>query len=275
MIINYDVKKISSALLDFYNATGIDIDLLKPDFTSACDYRLKNLSYCEAVQSTQIGSKACLLSDERLLTKCRESKQTELCTCHAGLINVAIPLLYNDIIIGYIIFGRMKPDINLSSLSGYIKKIGLDTDMMTEYYSEIPTFDSNKIQSLSNIATMLAKYILLKNMIGPNFNENLQKAADYIDRNLESELSIKSISKNVNISKSVLYKNFHSHFNCTVSEYINTKRIERSIELMKNSALSIEEISQKVGFSSAAYYSRIFKKQMGLPPIKYRKRERI
>ncbi len=275
MIINYDINKISSALLDFHNATGIDIDLLKPDFTSVCNYTLKNLSYCEAVQSTEIGTKACLLSDERLFTKCRESKKTEMCVCHAGLLNVAIPLLYNDIIIGYIIFGRMKPDNDISSLSGYIKKLGLDADMMREYYSEIPAFDSNKIQSLSNIAIMLAKYILLKNMIGPNFNENMQKTVDYIDSNLESELSVKSIAKNVNISKSVLYKNFHSHFGCTVSEYINTKRIERSVELMKNSALSIEEISQKVGFSSAAYYSRIFKKQMGMPPIKYRKKERI
>lgn len=275
MIINYDRNKISNALLDFHNATGIDIDLLRPDFTSVCNYTLDNLSYCEAVQSTEFGTKACYLSDERLFTKCRESKQTEMCICHAGLLNVAIPLHYNDVIIGYIIFGRMKPEKDLSSLSEYLKKLGLDENVMREYYSQIPTFDSDKIQSLANIAIMLAKYILLKNMIGPNYNENIQKTVDYIEKNLEGDLSVRSISKNVNISKSVLYKNFHSHFGCTVSEYINTKRIERSVELMKNSALSIEEISQKVGFSSAAYFSRIFKKQMGMPPIQYRKKERI
>ena len=274
MIINYNVDKISSVLHDFYNATGIDMDLLKPDFTSACNYTMKNLSYCEAVQSTGIGKKACKLSDERLLTKCSETKKTEMCICHAGLLNVAIPLLYDDIIIGYIIFGRMKPDTDFSRLYDYIKKLGLPQDVMREYYSEIHTMEKDRLQSLSNIAIMLGKYILLKNMLKPNLNENLKKAIDYIDSNLENDLSIKLISKNVNMSKSVLYKHFHSNFNCTVSDYINAKRIERSIELMKNDTLSIEEISRRSGFSSAAYYSKIFKKQMGLPPIKYRKRER-
>lgn len=271
MIINYDAKKISEFLYDFYNTTGIDMDLLKPDFTSACNYKMKNLSYCEAIQSTPTGQKLCKLSDQMLLNKCKETRQMEMCTCHAGLINVAIPLFFNDIIIGYIIFGRMKPENDLSYLSGYIDELKLDKVVISDYYSQIPTFDSNRIQSLSNIAIMLTKYILLKNMITASLNENMQKTIDYIESNLEEKLSIKSIAKNVNISKSVLYKNFHTHFNCTISEYINTKRVERSIELLKNEDLSIEEISQQVGFSSAAYYSKIFKKQTGVPPVKYRK----
>ena len=85
------------------------------------------------------------------------------------------------------------------------------------------------------------------------------------------EISVISISKSINVSKSVLYKNFHTHFNCTVSEYINTKRIEKSLELIAKTDMSIEEISQNVGFSTASYFSKIFKKQMGTSPLKYKK----
>ena len=44
-------------------------------------------------------------------------------------------------------------------------------------------------------------------------------------------------------------------------------------ELLENSDFSIEEISQKLGFSSGAYFSRVFKKQVGISPLKYKKKK--
>jgi len=118
---------------------------------------------------------------------------------------------------------------------------------------------------------MLAKYILLKNMLRPALNDNVQKTAEYISKNLSGDLSISGITKGVNVSKSVLYKDFREYFNCTVGEYIKIKRVEYSVTLMNTTSMSIDEISRSVGFSDAAYYCRIFKKQMGVSPAKYRK----
>ena len=143
---------------------------------------------------------------------------------------------------------------------------------MDKYYRDISTFEPDKIQSISNIASMLAKHILLENMLKPDFDESIQKAVTFINENLSDDLSIRSISQNINVSKSVLYKRFHACFNCTVSEYINSKRIEKSLDLLLKTEYSIEEISQKVGFLSTSYFSRTFKKQMGISPLKYRKK---
>ena len=110
MVINYDIQKISTALSDFYNATGIDIQLLRPDFSSVCENTKQNIPYCQALQGTAQEKQRCMLSDEMLIKKSSESKKTEMGVCHAGILNVVIPLLYDDIIIGYIIFGRIKLD---------------------------------------------------------------------------------------------------------------------------------------------------------------------
>ena len=82
------------------------------------------------------------------------------------------------------------------------------------------------------------------------------------------------ICRSTNLSKTVLYDAFHQKFRCTVSSYINAKRVERSMELLDKTDLSIEEISQRTGFSSASYYSKIFKKQTGKSPLQYRKAQR-
>ncbi|MBQ8552094.1 MAG: helix-turn-helix domain-containing protein [Clostridia bacterium] len=270
MIINYDVKKITAVLRDFRIATGIEAQLLKPDFTYACEYRTPDLEYCKAFLCTEKGKTACRMSDEHLLKKCRASRKTEMSICHAGLLNVVIPLLLDDVIIGYIIFGGMKTSGDFLNSDTATSSCG-EEEVMSKCYDAIPTYGIEKIQSISNVAIMLAKYILLKNMLRPSVPESIQAAVDYINTELEGELSVTSICKNSNISKSALYKRFHEHFGCTVSEYIKARRVERAKELITVSELSMEEIAQRVGFSGASYFSRVFKEHTGMAPMKYKK----
>ena len=276
MLINYDIQKIDKFLMDFYNSTGINMDLLKDDYTIVnSDSHCKNIRYCECIQNTAKGKKDCKCSDYELLEKCKNSKKAEMHICQAGLVDVAVPIIYEDIIIGYIIFGQMKTTTDFEDAKKYISKLGLDTDLLKGFYSEIPFYDSNKINSVSNIASMLVKHLLLENMLKPNFDESIEKAIIYISENLEYDLSVKKISKNINVSKSVLYKRFHQCFNCTISEFINTKRIEKSIELLVKTDLSMDEVSRKSGFSSASYFGKIFKREIGVSPLKYKKANQL
>lgn len=165
----------------------------------------------------------------------------------------------------------MRGASSFEKLEKYISSLGLDKEVMDDYYSKIPFYDSCRIESISNVASMLVKYILLENMLRPSIDQNIQRAINYIEENLDKKLSIKSISRQVNVSKTVLYNKFHTYFACTISEFINTKRIEKSIDYLTKTDLSMEEISSKVGFSSASYYSKIFKRLKGVSPLKYKK----
>ena len=274
MVINYDVQKITAALSDFRTATGIEAQLLKPDFTPACENRLPDISYCRALQDTVPGRVACHASDEELLKKCRASGRTEMAICHAGLLNVVIPLLINEMIIGYIIFGGMKPDGDFRLLQWKNTPPPITDGKMGKYYGAIPAYSLEKVQSISNVAIMLAKYILLKNMLKPTVPESISGAVDYINAHLSEDLSITKLSKNANISKSALYKKFHDHFGCTVSEYVKARRVDAAKDLICDSDLSMEEIAQRVGFSGASYFSRVFKEFTGLSPMKYKNENR-
>ena len=275
MNINYDRRKINEALLDFYNATGINVSLLKEDFSPVSYTPSLHNDYCKLIHSTDLGRRACKCSDTYLLEKCKASGQIEYHVCHAGLIDAAIPVMYDNVILGYMILGQMKNDRDISEWSEHLKRINIDPSLASSYYFSLPAFDDKKIQSIGKIATMLVKYILLENMLNPKTSKTLDTAIDFINKNLEKDLSIQMISKETNISKSVLYKTFHSYLGCTVSEYINTKRIEHSVELLTTTDMTIEEISQRSGFISSSYYSRIFKKQKGLSPLNFRKESHL
>ncbi len=273
MVIHYDLQKINDSLTDFYNSTGINMALFKSDFSHVCENRRhweKN-SYCKAIQNTKKGKDACLESDMILLKKCKETKQAQTHICPAGLVDVAIPILYDGEVIGYILFGQMKPETPFADAESYLTSLGLDVAKMKEHRQNIPGFDSQKIQSISNIASMFIKYLLLENLLKPGLDDRTQAVVNYIDQNLHTDFSIQSIAKNVNLSKNVLYRLFRNSFDCTVSEYINKRRIEKSLPFLTETDLSIEEISQKVGFSSVSYYGRIFKKMKHQTPLAYKK----
>ncbi len=271
MVVTYDAPKISRALHDFYSSTGITIDLLKSDFTKVSDTKYEFNNYCKYIRDTEKGEKACKSSEIVLLEKCKLTKKTQIHICHAGLVDMVTPIIHDGEIIGYIIFGQMRPGSSFDKLEKYISSLGLDAKIMEDYYNKIPFYDTGKIESISNVASMLVKYLLLENMLRPSIDKNVQRAINYIDENLDKKLSIKSISRQVNVSKTVLYNKFHGYFNCTISEFINNKRIENSIEYLIKTDLSMEEISAKVGFSSASYYSKIFKRLKGVSPLKYKK----
>jgi len=272
MVVNYDMKKINQVMQDFYNSTGINMVLLRDDFSYVGNRNhWESNCYCKTIQNTKQGNNSCELSDLELLKKCKTTKKAQMHVCHAGLVDVALPIIYNDTIIGYIIFGQMKSEIKFNQIEEYITSLGIKKEEMLEFYNKIPKYDSDKIASISNIATMLVKYILLENLLRPYVDDRIQSAVSYIEKNLEKDLSIQKISKNVNISKSVLYKYFHNYFNCTISEYINKKRIEKIVEYLRKTNLSIEEISQKVGFSSMSYFGKIFRQQKNMSPLKYKK----
>ena len=57
----------------------------------------------------------------------------------------------------------------------------------------------------------------------------------------------------------------------TVNEYLTVQRIKRGRRLLETTDYSITQISEMPGFESVTYFERVFKKQMGQTPFKYRK----
>ena len=74
MVISYDIEKINTLLEDFYNATDINMSLLKPDFTHVgLRVRRKDNFYCRVVQVTEAGIMGCKCSDQVILEACRDA----------------------------------------------------------------------------------------------------------------------------------------------------------------------------------------------------------
>ncbi len=110
-----------------------------------------------------------------------------------------------------------------------------------------------------------------KNIYYKNEKEKyLAAATRYINDNIDINITLLDIEKEVGITKNYIYKIFKELLNTSPKEYIITHKLELAQKLLKSSDLSISEISLKLSFSSASHFNKAFKKHFGITPKKYK-----
>jgi len=97
-------------------------------------------------------------------------------------------------------------------------------------------------------------------------NDSLKRAIAYIRHNYSSEININDVACETGISVRYVRKLFSQYLNISPLDYLNQIRINKSIELLRNTELSIKEICFQCGFHSPQYFSHIFKMQVGKSP---------
>jgi len=100
---------------------------------------------------------------------------------------------------------------------------------------------------------------------------NLARLVEYIDAHLEDGLQIIDIARLVGLSAGHFHRVFKATVGCTPLMFIQRRRIERAIELMRNPALSIMTISMEVGFVGPSHFARTFRLVKGVNPSTFRR----
>ncbi len=100
----------------------------------------------------------------------------------------------------------------------------------------------------------------------------ISQAKDYVNNNFKDPyLSIISVSAHVELNTSFFSNEFTKYEKMTLSQYILNVRMESAKYLLKNTRASITQVSNKVGYINASYFSTVFEKAFGLTPSVYRK----
>jgi AraC-like DNA-binding protein len=100
----------------------------------------------------------------------------------------------------------------------------------------------------------------------------LARARAYMVQHLDC--TVAELSAALGMSQSSLYSLFRKHSGVSIREMRNQLRIERAVELLTLTDLSVEEIARRLEFSSAAYFRVVFREVTGKTPRDVRREER-
>lgn len=103
-------------------------------------------------------------------------------------------------------------------------------------------------------------------------HEAVNQALNYIHNNLDRDLTLDEVSREVHISKSHLCNLFPIHLKSSFSFYVNKAKIEYGKTLLKESNKALIDIAFECGFNSQSYFCSTFKKLEGMTPLQYKKK---
>lgn len=150
----------------------------------------------------------------------------------------------------------------------FIKKCFEDMRKATELkYGRELRLQGLLIMFLSELIEEAGKNVI----ISSNYKElYIKKSLQFVETNYSSKISISEMAKSVGLNKNYFSTFFRENIGVTPQQYIIKYRINKACELMSNEGLTIGDISRSVGYDDTLGFSKIFKKEKGMSPKKYR-----
>ena len=134
---------------------------------------------------------------------------------------------------------------------------------------------------IENIRTMKQSLALQEDMIRSFCQlvkqHSLSKYSYYVGQtitlvhyDLTADFRLKTIAEKLNVNPSYLSNLFHREYGCTLTEFVNKERMNRGILLLQMTTKPIQDIAAECGIQDVNYFIKLFKKQTGTTPYKYR-----
>lgn len=103
------------------------------------------------------------------------------------------------------------------------------------------------------------------------YSPAVQKVMNYVNLNVAEPLMLKSLAAMCFISPSYLSALFKQETGSTLIDYINTQRVNRAAQLLVQNNHTIAAVAEEVGILDVNYFTKIFKKTLGVTPTRYRR----
>ncbi len=149
------------------------------------------------------------------------------------------------------------------------------------YIDSISSSYAQRIEALSsneNISEFMAEMFrsyckLVKKYSISMYSAVVQKTIIYIDADLTADLSLCTLAEINNVSASYLSTLFKKETGETLTDFVNGRRIKQAKNLLKTTNLQIQTVAQHCGILDVHYFSKMFKKYVGLTPKAYREKK--
>jgi len=180
-------------------------------------------------------------------------------------------------------FIRMFPAVNLVTDKIITEEQGIYTSGgATSYYNLLiylvekftnreTAIRTAKVFAIDFERDSQSSFIIFKGQ-NQHSDEEVKKAQDFIENNLQNKLTIDLLSSQVALGRRSLERRFKEATNNTVAEYVQRVKVEAAKKCFETSRKSITAVMYDVGYSDTKAFRGAFKKITGMTPIDYRKK---
>ena len=106
-------------------------------------------------------------------------------------------------------------------------------------------------------------------------SEEVYRCMSYIQSHTNMPLGVEDVADQIHRSSSWLMRRFRAELGMSVGDYITKCKMDEACELLTYSDRTLSQISAYLGYSSQSYFQNVFRKQLGMTPMQYRRQGRV
>ena len=165
------------------------------------------------------------------------------------------------------------------TINTLFRKAAESSHVPVYYIHELTTkydYDIESAENVEKVAEIIVQMMegycaLVRERSLEKYSGLVRQAILYIQKNLCHEISTAKIAGYLNVTPNYLSNRFKAETGTTITDYIRMRRIELAKDLLRDTALSVQDAALQVGINDAGYFAVLFKRQTGISPTEYRK----
>ena len=217
-------------------------------------------SYCSMRRRSQNFRNACLAADRRGRDGALERGGVNFYRCHAGLGEAVVPVFVGNVPIGYVMIGQFRLEGEPAECSNLREAQALE---------KLPVFSDQKVGELLRMFQLLISHITNQSLVGRRDFDLLEPLVERMRKNPAEVLSLADAAKYVGLSMPRLSHLFTSMMGIGFKRFQRAQRLELADRLMEmHPDWRVSRVAEACGFEDPLYFSRVYKKQRGIPPSK-------
>lgn len=251
--------------------------------------------FCSQIRQLPDYAKLCEKCDSHGGLEAARSKEPFIYRCHANVIDLAVPIIVNDMYLGAIMAGQVRLEVNESTPPietiyrlSEIEALFEESPSFRNAYEKLPVMSYSKIEAAANILQTICKYMvqnpgerilseltLTTEPVATSHIQGsadlLQPAIDYMHTHFAEKITLRHLAQICNVSDSYFSRLFSKNFGVSITKHIETIRIKQAKQMLVNPEMTVNYISQACGYDDTSYFIKLFKKAVGITPQEYRK----
>lgn len=267
----------------FRELTGIAVGLVDP-----CGTRMKHLflaevetPICRLLHSTASGIKACKATDRRKIKSVAKQRRPIYYPCHAGLLDIAIPIIIAGRHIATILCGQLLPQKPSRRQAArhikYLMQFGLRPEAIRNAYFKSPFLTPARFLAAVRLLTLFANYCCETaqqfKFVAPDGDWRIQRAKQYGLAHYNDQIRLKDAAAQAGYAPAHFSAVFKRQTGYTWCSFLQTVRIHEVIRCLEQSHQSVTEIAYACGFSTLTHFNRVFRSLVHCSPTQYRRKD--
>lgn len=261
-------RKLADILKELYTVSGFRMSLYDASGRQICVYPKELSPYCTVIQENREALECCRSFDSEAFDRARETGKVYIYKCHCGLYEAVAPLYDFGMLSGFLMMGQVTDTARQGRAeavrlgAGY----GGGREMLKRAAQSIPVRSEEQIRSCAAIMELCAGYLSLSHYIRTDRKNLADRVRAYLDQHLDEEITLDRLCREFYCSRASMTTAFRKAWNTSVIEYLNRRRMERGMELLRRTDRRVGEIALACGCPDQNYFCKRFRKYYGIAP---------